>query len=170
MQLSVIIHRLPVGWIGRFILLRLWARWRSMLTAILGVVLVTMIGASVPLYTAAIAQIGMIQRIEQQAPEDVHIFARISQRASDSPDLDTEWADRSKTMHDAAADLLSLPGWMQQTFTLGETTPMQLVIDGEDRERGCGRPITKAGRNRPICSRAHGRVTHRMCLRPRSKP
>jgi hypothetical protein len=134
--MTIIIHRLPVGWAGRFILLRLAARWRSMLTAILGVVLVAMIGASVPLYTAAIAQIGMIQRIEQQPPENMQIFTRISLRGSDSPDLLAGWLERGAEVRAAVQDTLvgSPTDWVQQTLTMGETTPMQLVIEGEDRD------------------------------------
>ena len=38
-----LIRFLPIGWIGRFVLLRLAARWRSMLTAIFGVLLVAIL-------------------------------------------------------------------------------------------------------------------------------
>jgi ABC-type antimicrobial peptide transport system permease subunit len=128
------LQQLPVGWAGRLVLLRLARRWRSLLTAILGVLLVAMIGASIPLYTAAIAQVGLIQRLEQEPPKDAHLFAWFSLPATKLPDLDARWTAYSTAIQEQARQAFSsnFPGWVTQIAGLGETTPMQVVQRGED--------------------------------------
>ena len=108
------IRRLSLRWSAFFALRRLRARWRSLTTAILGILLVAMIGASIPLYTAAIAQVGMVQHMEQTP--DVHIYAQTSRSASETGDLDAAWT----ALHEDLARQVTrqfdadLPGWTER--------------------------------------------------------
>lgn len=72
-----------MSWAPRLAIARLFAKWRSLLTIIIGVILGAGIGALVPLYTTAIAQVGMIQRLEQEPAHDVNVRLRVSLRLSD---------------------------------------------------------------------------------------
>ncbi len=71
-------HKLPVGWTVRLALLRLITGWRSLLTIIVGVLLAAIIGANAPLYTATVAQIGMVDRVNDQPQAQVNIFTRFT--------------------------------------------------------------------------------------------
>ena len=87
-MLRSLIHRLPLGWALRLTLLRLLAQWQSLLTIVIGVLLAAVIGANGPLYTAAVAQVGMVQRLDQQPAADANIFSRISLTALEVDSLD----------------------------------------------------------------------------------
>jgi ABC-type lipoprotein release transport system permease subunit len=133
MNLDAVIHRLPVGWIVRFVLLRLLSRWPSILVTVLSVGLVTVIGATIPLYTASIAQVGMQQRLEQQA-RDTQINVHISMSASETGDVLAAWSEYDAAIRQHVDQTLgaAVPNWVSQTLTLAETTPMQAVYHGED--------------------------------------
>lgn len=135
-MLRSLIHRLPLGWALRLALLRLLAQWQSLLTIVIGVLLAAVIGANAPLYTAAVAQVGMVQRLDQQPDADANIFSRISLTSLDVADLDATW-----TAADAAVrgqvDVVfesALPGWAARTVTWAESAPMLVVKDGADLE------------------------------------
>jgi len=74
--------RTPVRFAFHLAIARLLTQWRSLLTIIAGTILSASIGALVPLYTTAVAQVGMLQRLEQQPARDVHVASSISLRAS----------------------------------------------------------------------------------------
>ena len=135
-MLRTLVHRLPFGWAVRLALLRLAAQWQSLLTIVVGVLLAAVIGANAPLYTTAVAQVGMVQRLEQQPPADVHIFSRISLTALDVDDLDATWRAVDEAVRAQVARIFDadLPGWVAQTVTWAETAPMFVVRDGEDLE------------------------------------
>ena len=134
MNLDAAIRRLPVGWIVRFVLLRLLWRWPSILVTVLSVGLVTVIGATIPLYTASIAQVGMQQRLEQQAARDTQINAHISMSAAEAGNLLAVWSEYDAALRQHVDQTLgaAVPNWVTQTLTLAETTPMQAVYEGED--------------------------------------
>ncbi|MBN1966831.1 MAG: FtsX-like permease family protein [Anaerolineae bacterium] len=133
-MLRSVIHQLPLNWAFRLALLRLLARWQSLLTIVVGVVLAAAIGANVPLYTTAVAQVGMVQRLDQQPPADVHVFSRISLTSLDVDDLDATWraVDDVVQVQVAEAFAAGLPDWVDQAVTWGETAPMLVVYDGVD--------------------------------------
>ncbi len=135
-MLRFLIHRLPLGWAVRLALLRLVSQWQSLLTIVVGVLLAAVIGANTPLYTAAVAQVGMIQRLDQQPARDVHIFSRISLTSFDVADVEQTWRAADAVVRDQVARVFDrqLPGWVSQTVTWGETAPMLAVKDGEDIE------------------------------------
>lgn len=72
-----------VSWAPRFAIARLIAKWRSLLTIIAGVTLGASIGALVPLYTTAVAQFGLVQRMEDETLQDTNIQMRISLKPTD---------------------------------------------------------------------------------------
>ncbi len=133
-MLRALIHRLPLGWALRLALLRLAAQWQSLLTIVIGVLLAAVIGANAPLYTAAVAQVGMVQRLGQQPPADVHIFTRVSLTSLDVADLEATWAAADAVVQDQARQVFgeALPGWADRVVTWAESAPMFVTRDGED--------------------------------------
>lgn len=127
-------RQLSPQWEAHLALLRLKAHWRSMSTAILGILLVSIVGASIPLYTSAIAQVGMIQHIHQQPAQDVNVYLQTSRNAVLGGDLDAAWTAQDADLNRLVQNFLNddLPGWAEQLNATGETTPMHLLRDGED--------------------------------------
>lgn len=130
-MLHRLLDRLPIGWSVKFALLRLASQWRSLATVIVGVVLAATIGANVPLYTSAVSQIGMIERLNQQPDELVHIYTRITYTANP----DTSYADYWQQADEAVTDLVDtqfqnpFPNWVTGTYTGSETAPLILQND-----------------------------------------
>ncbi len=135
-MLRSVIHRLPLGWALRLALLRLITRWQSLLTIIVGVLLAAVIGANAPLYTAAVAQVGMVQRLAQQPSAAVHIFSRISLTSLDVPDLAATWDSNNAVVAERAQAVfgVALPGWVRAVVAWGESAPLLVVRDGADVE------------------------------------
>ncbi|GAB4569489.1 MAG: hypothetical protein Kow0077_02110 [Anaerolineae bacterium] len=133
-MLRSLIHRLPLSWALRLALLRLTAQWQSLLTIVIGVLLAGVIGANAPLYTAAVAQVGMVQRLAQAPPEDVHLFSRISLTSLDVDDLGQTWQDADAVVQNLAGEVFesALPGWVRDVVPWAESAPMFVVRDGED--------------------------------------
>lgn len=67
-------------WAPRLAVARLIAKWRSLVTIIVGVILGSGIGALVPLYTTAVSQVGLVQRMEDEPAHDANARLRISFR------------------------------------------------------------------------------------------
>jgi hypothetical protein len=137
-MLHSIIHHLPIGWAGRFALLRLASQWRSLLTVTIGSILVATIGASIPLYTGAIAQVGMIQNFEQQPPSEIHIATRIAVKGADADaegqNLDAQWTAYTEQLQ-AESDAVfggKLRGWVAQLSSFAEMQPTLVMQNGED--------------------------------------
>ncbi|MBN2472438.1 MAG: hypothetical protein JXN59_17055, partial [Anaerolineae bacterium] len=129
-----LIHRLPLGWALRLALLRLASQWQSLLTIVVGVLLAAVIGANAPLYTAAVAQVGMIQRLSQQPAEAVHIFSRVSLTSFDVADLGATWQAADAVVRDQSRRVFeeALPGWAASVVTWAESAPMFVTLGGED--------------------------------------
>ncbi len=129
-----LINRLPIGWLLRLALLRLATQWRSLLTVMIGVLLAAVVGANMPLYTSAIAQVGMLQRLESQSTQDININTRISLSLTAFPDLLQGWdtVDRAATEQIDTAFSSTFPGWAARTIRYGESTAMFVTRDGVD--------------------------------------
>ncbi|MBE2266948.1 MAG: hypothetical protein IAE80_01865, partial [Anaerolinea sp.] len=84
---------------GRLALLRLIAQWRALLTVIVGVLLAGIIGANAPLYTAAVAQIGMVDRLQDQPPDRVNLFTRVTVTGAQTTDIDAAWQTLDADLH-----------------------------------------------------------------------
>lgn len=67
-----------ISWAPRLAVARLVAKWRSLVTIIVGVVLGAGIGALIPLYTTAVAQVGLVQQLEAEPAHDANIRIRTS--------------------------------------------------------------------------------------------
>ncbi len=126
------LRRTPVRFALRLATARLITQWRSLLTIIAGALLSASIGALVPLYTTAVAQVGMTQRLDAQPRHDVHVQASISLRAS-------QWAGRGglESRADAATalaedlvqqDLGAIEGWVSRVVSYLETEAMGLSL------------------------------------------
>ena len=63
-------------WPLKYALRRLFAKWQSLATMIVGVLLAAIVGANAPLYTSAIAQVGWQQALPDQDPADLQIYIR----------------------------------------------------------------------------------------------
>ena len=115
----------------RLAIARLRAQWRSLLTLIAGTILSAGIGALVPLYTTAIAQVGMTQRLADAPVQNVHVQAAISLRASDwveSGGLFQKAEQASALVQRMAAhDLGVIPDWVDALIPYIETAPTGLA-------------------------------------------
>jgi len=133
------LRRTPVRFAARLAVARLVTQWRSLLTIIAGAILSASIGALVPLYTTAVAQVGMTQRLDAQPRQDVHIQSSISLRAN-------HWAESGgiAARADAATeltgslvarDLGAIEGWVDRVVAYRESEAMgiaQVMPDAEE--------------------------------------
>ncbi|GAB4428780.1 MAG: ABC transporter permease [Anaerolineae bacterium] len=112
------------------------SQWRSFITVVFGVLASAVIGASVPLYTSALTQVGLVQHLAAQPPSDVHISERINLRAKGIADLDGLWAKLNLSVAAGVRDIFEagLPGWVDQTVSIAETDPMRIIRNGEDSD------------------------------------
>lgn len=118
------LDRLPISWTLKFAVLRLMAQWRSLLTVIIGVLLAGAIGSNIPLYTSAVSQIGMIERLEQQPDETIHITTRITHRGTESSTLATFWNTAESDVRLRVETILrdsAFPNWVNQVVSTAET-------------------------------------------------
>lgn len=122
-------------WLWKLTLMRLAARWRSLLTLIIGVLLAAVVGASAPLYTGAIAKIGLLRHIEDQSPSDRAILVRSSLTPASSTDFAADWTTYDATFDEALRAELDQPsGWLDRVVDWAESTNGFLLRDGEEIE------------------------------------
>lgn len=127
------IDHFPGGWFIRLALRRLTSQWRSLVTIIVGVLLAAVVGANVPLYTTAISQVGMLQRLEQQPVANTQIAIRTSLTLTQFEDLMAAWATfDSIVAEQAARSFAAFPNWHTQTISWGESANLLVVRNGED--------------------------------------
>ncbi len=117
----------------RLTLAHLSSQWRSMITVVVGILLVTVIGASAPLYTLAISQVGMMQRLEQQFPADVHLVTRTNLSAAQTDDIGAAWSAYSAEINMLSQQIFDVdfPNWKTQVCIFAETLPIPVIRDGE---------------------------------------
>jgi hypothetical protein len=128
--------RTPVRFAFHLAVARLVTQWRSLLTIIAGTVLSACIGALVPLYTTAVAQVGLTQHLADEPANDVHASASINLRAS------TTWSDGGTLVSKAVAftdlvrerakeDLGVIDGWVDEVvfFIESEATGIAQIDD-----------------------------------------
>lgn len=129
-----------ISWAPRLAVARLFAKWRSLVTIIIGVILGAGIGALVPLYTTAIAQVGMIQRFEQELAHDVNARLRVSLRPSDFASI-TDMQAAATTLDETIVtsttqhlEVDRLEGWLRngRIVPFTETDKMGVLITEED--------------------------------------
>ncbi|MEP7287928.1 MAG: ABC transporter permease [Chloroflexota bacterium] len=123
-----LIRKLPIGWAADLALQRLVSQWRSLLTIIAGVLLSAAVGALVPLYTTAVAQVGMVERFNQLPPEQVNANANLSLIAAQTPNFTDSISSYDKQFRDITDRQLGqkLPGWVDQVVFFGETSALAI--------------------------------------------
>lgn len=117
--------RFQPGWTIHVTLKRLWHEWRSVVTMSAGILLATIIGASIPLYTSALGQIGLQQTLANAERSVAHIalrtgITRITQAAGDEMDLEAR-----------AALSAQLGDWIAEIVRWEETLPLPPERNGE---------------------------------------
>jgi len=123
----------PLVWAARFATSRMRAGWRSRLTVIASVLLTTVIGAMSPLYTALVAQVGMVQRLDSQPTEMVNINSRFGISSAET-NLDELWGTLDGTVRESARtafDPIS-PSWLDEIDIWSESASMFVVRSGSD--------------------------------------
>ncbi len=132
------LSRTPVRFAFHLALARLITQWRSLLTIFAGTVLAASVGALVPLYTTAVAQVGMLQRLEQQPSQDVNVSANISLRGSSAATaggLEQQASGATALATDLVRqDLSDIDGWVGQVVTYVESEAMGLSIRSEESD------------------------------------
>lgn len=120
-------------WFIAFGIRRLSARWRSLLTLIIGVFLAALIGANTSLYTTAISQLGLVQFLASQATSDTNIYARVSITPSDVDNFPEQWAILDANVEqEAAIAFADLDMWSGQVLSYAESQTLIPVQDGID--------------------------------------
>lgn len=136
---------MPLAWAGKLAIRRLGAQWRSLLTIIAGVLLAASVGALIPLYMTAVAQVSLVERLNNQLPpNETNAAASVAlipsalpldqtlRHAEDHLDADVRaLAERSLTQ--------TFPGWLNRIVFYGETSALAIdppaVIDDEGEAR-----------------------------------
>lgn len=127
-----------VSWAPRLAVARLIAKWRSLLTIIVGVILGSGIGALVPLYTTAVAQVGMVQRLEEEPSRDSNSQLRVSFKPSGFGNTGTSLIDRAAILDVYVRETINahvnsdrLEGWVDQIAGYVESTRMGIILNDE---------------------------------------
>jgi hypothetical protein len=113
----------------RFAAARLTAQWRGILTIIIGTLLAAMVAAAMPLYTTAVNQIGMVQRLQDNPAADIHILARTGLNAAAAAD---RYAALDAVVRAEMAAFAPFGDWMGVPVAFTETADMFIVVDGVD--------------------------------------
>ncbi|MBO9309881.1 MAG: hypothetical protein J7551_08865, partial [Chloroflexi bacterium] len=117
-----------LSWAGRLALRRLGAQWRSLLTVISGTVLSATVGALIPLYSSAVAQVSMVERLNQLPPEEVHALASLSiipkRRSEPLSALIERYDAQFRAL--AAAHFDAFPAWLSQIAFYAESSALAI--------------------------------------------
>ncbi|RMF49567.1 MAG: FtsX-like permease family protein [Chloroflexota bacterium] len=120
---------LSLTWAGRLALRRLSAQWRSLLTVIVGTLLSAAVGALIPLYLSAVAQVSMVERFNQLPLEDVHAFAGLAivpnQRLPEPLSAAIERYD-AQLRALAAQHFDPFPAWLNRIAFYAETSALAI--------------------------------------------
>ena len=124
------------SWAPKVALARLAAKWRSLLTIIIGVILGAGIGALIPLYSNAVGQVGMVQRLEQERSADAHAQIRISLEVENNPNIDLQVSEVNKGINSAVDTHFNskshLDEWVDEVNPYVRTSKMGMLdSDGE---------------------------------------
>jgi hypothetical protein len=124
-----------MGWFLLLATRRLQARWRSLLTLIIGVLLAALIGANASLYTTAISQVGMVQFLETQPSADVNVYSRTSLAPANVDDFGVSWTEFDTTFANEFSEIFAdLENWTGSVVYWAETQDLFIMANGEDIE------------------------------------
>lgn len=116
---------------GHFAIARLRWGWRARITIVAGVLLTTIIGAMVPLYTTLVAQVGMVQRLSAQPASIINIDTRVGQGTNEAS-IEPLWSTLDgavRTAAHTAFDPVS-EAWLSQIVTWSESAPAFVFWNG----------------------------------------
>ena len=120
-------------WFLKLAVRRLQARWQSLLTLIIGVLLAAAIGATAPLYTTAISQVGMAQYLASQPQSDIHVYNRVSLAPAETDNFTESWRTFDSLFDDTFNTVFpQSPAWVEDVITWAESQPLFVLRDGED--------------------------------------
>ncbi len=117
--------RFQPRWTVQVTLKRLLHQWRSLLTMIAGVLLAAVIGAGIPLYTAAVGQVGLQQTLANAAPARSHLALRTGVSGLARPAGDQLDGEVRMILSDR------LGRWLDSIVRYEETLPLPPERDGE---------------------------------------
>lgn len=119
-------------WYLSFAIKRLRARWQSLLTVIVGVLLAAVIGANASLYTDAIAGVGLQQYLNTQPVEEAHLYARTSFSPADVGDVTTAHDEYRARISAVRDEVFGGTAWSPRIIFGTETQSMFVLRDGAE--------------------------------------
>lgn len=136
-----------LAWAGHLALRRLSAQWRALLTVIVGALLSAAVGALIPLYQSAVAQVSLVERFSQLPLEDVHAHASLAvvpnQRLPQPLD-DVFNAYDAQFRALAAAHFDAFPSWLRQIAFYAESSALAINPPPEAGETRIPDPTLRA--------------------------
>jgi hypothetical protein len=109
---------------------RVTAQWRTLLTVLAGVLLSAAVGALIPLYTTAVAQVSLIERLNRLPPDETNAAASLAliPSAAEPAGLLSTTESYSDLVHDIATRYLGtpFPGWLHDVLFFGETSALSI--------------------------------------------
>lgn len=111
----------------RLAVARLAAQWRGMVTVIVGTLLAAMVAAAMPLYTVAVTQIGMVQRLDDRPPQDVNILIRTGLPANATENHSTLDGVVRATLPESFGEF---GDWQNHVVAFTETSELFVLVDG----------------------------------------
>lgn len=121
-----------LGWAIRLAARRLAANWRTLLTIIAGVVLAAGVGALIPLYSAAVAQVSMVEALANHPLNEVNITASVAlvpRKSGYSERLPAYDQTFRGILQDA---FTPFPGWLSLITAYAETSALDVIPPTED--------------------------------------
>lgn len=114
---------MSLGWAARLALKRLLSQWRTLLTVIVGTLLACAVGALIPLYTAAVAQVGLVEQFSRLPLESIHIAGNLSliPRQTALGANVPRYDDRFRALVDQHLSA-PFPKWVSGVYAFGETS------------------------------------------------
>ncbi|MFQ3534655.1 MAG: FtsX-like permease family protein [Aggregatilineales bacterium] len=122
-------ERLSLAWAGRLALRRLGAQWRSLLTVIIGTLLSAAVGALIPLYQSAVAQVSLVERFSQLPLEEVHVHASLAvvpNQRLPQPLLDVFDGYDAQFRAIVAQHFAAFPDWLGQIAFYAESSALAI--------------------------------------------
>jgi hypothetical protein len=141
-----VIAGFSLAWAGRLALRRLSAQWRSLLTVISGTLLSAAVGALIPLYLSAVAQVSMVERFNQLPLEEVHALASLAvipnQRSEPLSAIIERYDAQFRAL--AATHFDAFPAWLNQIAFYGESSALAINPPPEIGETRIPDPTLRA--------------------------
>lgn len=111
----------------RLAVARLSSQWRGMVTVIVGTLLAAMVAAAMPLYIAAVTQIGMVQRLNDHPPQDVNVLIRTGLPAKATSNYAPLDGQVRTTLPEAFG---TFGDWQNRVVAYTETSELFVLADG----------------------------------------